>query len=176
MSKHKALPCLERLHELLILDPSSPSGLRWKCTRSTRVKSGSVAGGQRSRKYWRVRIDKEYFSVHRIVYFMYHGVDPGASEIDHKNGDKGDNSIENLRLVDHSTNIRNQRAITDTISGHRNILKLKVGPSGKPFKCQFKSPVGSLSKRFKTLEEAIAQRKAWEEEYFPGVYLREDGL
>jgi len=42
---------------------------------------------------------------HRLAWYLYYGVMP-RYEIDHINGDKGDNRIENLREVTPSQNIR----------------------------------------------------------------------
>ena len=175
MANYRPSPPLERLHEVLILDSSSPSGLRWKVAKGRRVKTGSVAGTLRGDGYWYIKIDKKLFLAHRIVYFMHHGVDPGENQVDHKNGDKSDNSINNLRLVDRSINMRNTRLRTNNSLGLRGVRKMKDCRRTKPYESHIQlSPGKRMSKCFETLEEAIEQRKAWEQELFPDVYLRED--
>lgn len=50
---------------------------------------------------------REY--AHRLVWFMFNGVIPDGHEIDHINGIRTDNRIENLRVVDKSGNAQNVR-------------------------------------------------------------------
>lgn len=44
---------------------------------------------------------------HRVIWFMFHGAIPEGMLVDHINGDRSDNRIENLRLVDHADNSQN---------------------------------------------------------------------
>jgi len=179
MKNSKPLPSLERLHQLLLLDPSSPSGLRWKVTVGPKATAGKIAGSPSGRKNsgrsWGVQIDKDRFLAHRIVYFMHHGISPGQNQIDHRDGNVNNNHPENLRLADFSLNSRNKPALRNNISGYRGIYKIKDQKRTKPYRCKiWLSSEKEITKYFKTLEEAIEQRKMWEEEYFPGVYAREN--
>ena len=47
------------------------------------------------------------YYVHRIIYYMYHGRDPGIKAVDHCDGDKANNRISNLRLVSQKLNKAN---------------------------------------------------------------------
>ena len=44
---------------------------------------------------------------HRVVWFLHNGAIPEDKLVDHINGDRSDNRIENLRLVDHTANSQN---------------------------------------------------------------------
>jgi hypothetical protein len=46
---------------------------------------------------------------HRVVWEVVHGDISEGMQIDHRNGDRSDNSIENLRLVTPEENVQNQR-------------------------------------------------------------------
>jgi hypothetical protein len=86
---HSPLPSLELLQELFVISPDSPSGLRWRISRSGRVKSHQVAGTPQPGGYWRVIIttDKQRpYLTHRIVYFLQTKQDPGSYQVDHVNG------------------------------------------------------------------------------------------
>lgn len=52
---------------------------------------------------------RRFNRAHQIVWRVYHGDVPEGLEIDHIDGDKGNNRIENLRLVTHAENIRHAR-------------------------------------------------------------------
>lgn len=71
------------------------------------------AGYKDKRGYHHIRILKKTYKLHRIVFYMFHGRDPGTKVIDHINGDKGDNRILNLRAVTHRQNLSNTKRSRD---------------------------------------------------------------
>jgi len=95
--------------------------------------------------------------VHRLVYQMFKlksGAEMSA-EVDHINGIKTDNSLDNLRGATSSQNQWNRVKNANTKSGHKNI---RIKPNGT-----FEVRIGigngkTYSKTFKNLEEAINDR------------------
>ena len=102
MKKPNKLPTIELLQELFDYDPCN--GLL--------VKKGTnkEAGSFNAQLYRVVVIQGKKYYVHRVVWKMFYGKDPGAFLIDHINGCPHDNSIDNLRRCKNRTNLRNSKA------------------------------------------------------------------
>jgi len=80
--------------------------LYWKYTFGPRSKQGNQAGGvSTSTGYRRVLVRNKRWLEHRIIFYIHHGYLPCM--IDHINGDKEDNRIENLREVTQGLNRAN---------------------------------------------------------------------
>ncbi len=124
--KAKPLP-MDIIRELYELSDSSPSGLRWRVSRSGNKGKGSPVGslartiGNPNRDRYFVSLKGSTYRAHRIIYAMHHGVDPGEMQIDHANGDSTDNRIENLRLATSQQNNRNRRIASNNKSGVRGV-------------------------------------------------------
>ncbi len=91
-------------------------------------------GYDRLKGYRLINLLNQKFLAHRCAWMYVNGSMPEL-HIDHINGDRGDNSIENLREVSHKTNIQNQRKPTKrntsgllgvTVVNGRYIAKLTV--------------------------------------------------
>lgn len=98
--KTLALPSRKELHELF---EYRDGRLYWKKARSG-VRKGSAAGSPGHNGYIRVRIHRTLYAVHRVIWVMHHGEIPEGMTVDHRDLDKRDNRIENLRLVSHREN------------------------------------------------------------------------
>jgi hypothetical protein len=61
-------------------------------------KAGDVAGVINEDGFIEIMIDGEEYLAHRLVWMYVHGKFPDG-EINHINGDKTDNRIENLRFI-----------------------------------------------------------------------------
>ena len=59
--------------------------------------------------YKRVKIDGKAQLQHRYIYSLYHGKIPEGIDIDHINGIRDDNRIENLRLATREQNLQNKK-------------------------------------------------------------------
>lgn len=94
-----------RLRERLSYDHET-GVLRWKVRPTSNVAIGTVAGCLDHRGYRLVRLDRQLFLAHRVAWAIHYGVWPEC-DIDHRNADKGDNRIANLRLASRAQNIAN---------------------------------------------------------------------
>jgi HNH endonuclease/AP2 domain len=96
------------------------SSLTWIVTRG-RIRAGSIAGSVNCvTGYWRIKHNHKNLQAHRVVWYLHHQEWP-SHEIDHINGNKNDNRIENLRIATRSQNLRNQSTPKKNKSGHKNV-------------------------------------------------------
>lgn len=110
-------PTAERLRELLHYDPST--GVFTNLVqRGSQARAGSIAGCRNENKgYWRFRIDSVDVWAHRAAWCYVTGSWP-TLQIDHIDGDKINNRINNLRDVRPSVNSQNlRRPHSDNRSG-----------------------------------------------------------
>ena len=78
----------------------------WKLVTSNRVKVGDRAGNQSPNGYRRINIDGRSYLEHHLVFLYHHGRLP--KELDHINGIRNDNRIENLRECTRRQNLANR--------------------------------------------------------------------
>ena len=108
---------ISRLHELF---EYRDGALYWKQDRGSQKcknqKAGCLTGG-----YLKLRVRElgGAVAVHRFIFAMHHGYFP--QEVDHINGDKLDNRIENLRSVSRSQNKMNTGKMRNNQSGCKNV-------------------------------------------------------
>lgn len=123
---------------------------------------GMNAGWANSKGYIDVNVDGKKFKAHRVAWLIENGSLPEypGFQIDHINGIRTDNRIENLRIVTSSENSKNSGLPVSNTSGVKGVYwhkqsgkwnaKIKIG---KTLKC-----LGL----FAEIEEAAKARKAAE--------------
>lgn len=144
---------LSRLKELLSYDPETGIFIR-KITTGWRSQAGMRAGGTAShqRGYSLIRVDTARYLAHRLAWFYVYGEWP--EEIDHIDGDAGNNAIANLRHVSHLQNTWNSSVRSHNKFGHRNIR-----PNGRKFQVSFSSANKRIfHKSYPSLDAAIVAR------------------
>ncbi len=128
------LPTIETLNNLLLCD-AKVGKLYWLERTPDMFTDGTgIYTAERNCKIWNTRYaGKEAFTTisrgyktssifgpkyfaHRVIWTMYHGEQP-SDYIDHKNHDRSDNRIKNLRVVTNQGNARNQPKRKDNTSG-----------------------------------------------------------
>lgn len=123
-----------------------PSGNIWRSNISSK-KWSRIKGAVSSWGYLHVRINKKNYSIHRIVAHAYFGFDLSSPlMIDHRDRNRWNNAVWNLRIVNRNENQWNNGAKGIKKVNEKWVATIKVN--------------GGLNyKRFNTEEEALAWRK-----------------
>lgn len=94
--------------------------LRWRNQQSNRVKPNSVAGSINSEGYVCLDIRARPYRAHRIIWLMEYGNFPNG-QIDHIDGNRANNRLENLREVSNKQNQENKKTMAKSVSGHKGV-------------------------------------------------------
>lgn len=104
---------------MLIYDPTCPSCLRWT-VKSGRANPGDPAGYLQTDGYWRVgRAERKL--AHVLVWLFHNEVIPEGCVVDHKDGNRGNNKIENLRCIPSEKNYRNVKRYSNNQTGFTGV-------------------------------------------------------
>ena len=97
------------IKDFLKVDPTSRTGLRWIKDRGRRVKAGDEAfTGVDSQGYYRGKFDYKTYAAHQVIMYLTYGEwSDRAKHIDHIDGNRTNNLIDNLRFVTATGNQRN---------------------------------------------------------------------
>lgn len=98
----------QRIQEVLRYAPETGI-FTWIRDVANNVKAGSLAGYVGKTGYRVIRIGKRNYKAHRLAWLYFYGVWPD-DDIDHKDGDRDNNRIANLRDVVRQVNSQNQRS------------------------------------------------------------------
>jgi hypothetical protein len=98
------------IDKYLYYDLTSPSGLRWKVTKSSKVIKGSVAGTKTVKGYYRIKVDGILYQSHRLVWVIFNGDLHSELVINHIDTNVNNNNIDNLELCTHKHNSNTSKA------------------------------------------------------------------
>jgi hypothetical protein len=162
--KYRPMPPLEEFKEFLDYNPDTGI-FTWIKKPNRRIKVGQVAGKANGNGYMRITFKTIDYFAHRLAYYMYHGVDPLGKCIDHIDGDKANNKIDNLRLASNVQNGMNRVNLpSNNTSGVRGVCWHK-----RLKKWQVQIIVNKVYKYlglFTNKEDAIKVRREAEIKYF----------
>lgn len=147
----------ERLRELMFYDPIT--GLfMWRTGLGRRNKQeGKIAGAVNGKGGIVIRIDRRMYHASRLAWLYVHGEWPSGF-VDHRNRNRADNSLKNLRPADRIQNGGNQLKSKRNTSGFRGVDLVKA--TGKWRATIRHSGVLHFLGGFSTKEEAAAAYRA----------------
>jgi hypothetical protein len=155
----------EQLKKLLNYDAKTGVFTRRKPWGSRKV--GDVPGSLSKQGYWQIGVFNQTYSAQVLAWLYVYGEWP-SNLVDHINGNRTDNRIENLQLLNYSANFLKAKISSVNTSGVKGVhfsLQHSKRPSNKPW-C---ANITSSGKRiflgcFATLEEATLAREKAEDE------------
>ncbi len=117
IEKQKALD-----HETLLslVDYNPETGVFTSRVARKTLKPGGTCGCATREGYIKMGINGTPYYSHRLAWFYVHGEWPEHS-IDHANGNKSDNRLENLRVASHNDNNRNRCLTKPPKSGFKGV-------------------------------------------------------
>jgi hypothetical protein len=159
----------KRLHELF--EYREDGNLIRKINVSSNARKGDIIGTIHNRGYMTVLVDQKSYLVHRLIFLYYHGYLTEGLQIDHIDGNRQNNRIENLREVTGSQNNMNSKIRSNNTSGVKGVWWSKE-------KRKWRSMVKVNHKEiflgyYTSLEEAAAVVKEAREKYH-GEYARHE--
>ena len=111
-----------------ILEYDKLSGVfRWKarpgeCGNFNSKYAGKVAGSiDKKTGYIRISINNKLYQAHRLAWLMTYGEWPDEHDLDHKDMNRSNNAISNLREAKRSRNKGNQRKYATNTAGYKGV-------------------------------------------------------
>lgn len=156
--KLSALPSQQELHKLFTYNATTGVFV-WRNSQGT-AKAGTEAGWLHSSGYVYIGVHGRNYKAHRLAWVYVHGTAPNGL-LDHKNRDKTDNRICNLRLVTDGQNNQNKKVYKNNGTGHkgvgwyapRKLWRARIQHDSRVF----------LVGYYPTLEQAVAARRIAEQ-------------
>jgi hypothetical protein len=109
----------ERLKELVSYDQKTGI-FTCNLVRHQSHEIGGELGYDTGRGYVRIKLDGSKYMAHRLAWLYVYGTWP-ADLLDHIDGDRKNNRIENLREASNSENLRNRPENKNNTSGHKGV-------------------------------------------------------
>lgn len=124
---------------------------RWNC-----AFAGKKAGSFMADGYYQIRLDGDSYLAHRVAWLHFFGENP-AGVLDHKDRNKANNAISNIRLATYSQNAFNRTTPSNNTSGTKGVVLDKLNNKwvAQIFCHGRHTRIGSFASK----DEAISARK-----------------
>lgn len=99
---------------------------KWKVKQGQAISIGDTAGSLHHTGYTTFRLNRREYSCHRAAWAVCNSI-RDFGEIDHINGIRSDNRIDNLRLVSRSGNQQNKAINSNNTTGHTGVCRVRNG-------------------------------------------------
>lgn len=139
------------LRTMFSYDPET--GVITRLVRQGNHAAGTPCTSKATGGYLKVTANKRVFSQHRLAWFLYYGEQP-PEQIDHRNLNKADNHISNLRVTDNSTNQMNIPVHERSQTGIKGIMPVRGGKL-------YRAEVCVNGKRYQKHSKSIQVLEAW---------------
>lgn len=171
--KNKNVITQDELKKILFYNEQTGEFI-WLVDVSAKTKAGSVAGRIDTKGYISIRIFNKHYLAHRLAWLYEYGKFPNL-DLDHKNGIKTDNRIENLRECTHAENKQNLNKPMSTnklgVLGVSIEKRKRKNKTSERFLAQIMLDGKQIKLgRFKTIDEAKKAREMAEKKYFTFKY------
>lgn len=115
---------VDKARELLSYDAET-GVLRWRVQVGGGPKAGQVAGSIKPNGYCYIKISGRMYGAHRIAWLISFGEWP-ERQLDHRNGNRHDNRLANLREATNAENQQNLGPRSRSASGYLGVTWRKV--------------------------------------------------
>lgn len=152
------MPPQALLREMFDYDPRTGIVTR-RITVSHNARRGDIVGSQKNTGHLAVKVNKRKLYLHRLIWVWMRGDIPDDREVDHDDGNPGNNAWRNLYLATHQSNLMNCKrrshntSSVNGVSFHRASGKWRATVRGKHLGV------------FTSKDGAIAAREAADEKY-----------
>lgn len=112
---------------LQVLDYFPETGVFvWKISPSQAVKAGDIAGTKHRENYVGIGYKGKLYKAHHLAWFFTYGAFPDQ-DVDHRDGNRSNNKISNLRLASEAENLWNRKLCTRNKSGVKGVFWYNAG-------------------------------------------------
>jgi HNH endonuclease len=155
----------ERLRELLVYDPLTGVFV-WKVKRK-QMNPGDEAGRLDTKGHRQITVDNKRYLAHRLVWLYVHGTFP-ENQLDHRDQNKENNRIENLREASNAQNQQNRGPNKNNKLGCKGVHRHRSGKFVATLRADGQSIYLGI---FELKDDAVAAHSLAEKEYF-GEFAR----
>ena len=147
--------------------------LHHKIVQRNGVQAGDVVGCLHGSGYLITSIKKKQFQVHRLIYQLCHQIELASEvSIDHIDGNKLNNLIENLRPCTFRENACNKKKPSNNTSGYKNISKSKIDKRepNECWKVHIRTSDSRIQKNFPYTEAGLADAITFRDKMLPIIH------